>query len=294
MTEQALAFAPPTPLRETGRNRIRRRATGIVGNLGVLFALLVLLLVIAWAIWPGAFTSYDPRTGIAGARLLPPSAEHPFGTDNLSQDVFARMVYGTQISVTAAALAVVGGFVVGTIIGLLAGYLRGRVEEVLMRLVDVLLSIPALLLSLAIVAALGFGIVNIAIAVGVTSTAAFARVMRSATLQGAEAIYVEAARMSGARWYSIIRRHVLPNAISPVLAMAALEFGAALLAISALSYLGFGAPPEVPEWGAQVAAGRDYIATAWWLTLFPGLVIAAVVLSTSIISNRLNRGEGRA
>lgn len=272
--------------------------SGLVGrilrNVGLVIALVIVGIVIAWAIWPEAFAKYGPTEPIPNGRLLPPSAEHPFGTDNLSQDVYSRMVHGTFTSVTAAALAVLGGFVAGSLIGLLAGYLRGWVDEVLMRVVDVLLAIPSILLSLAIVASLGFGIVNLAIAVGITSTAAFARVMRSSVLREAEAVYVEAARMSGARWPAVIGRHVLPNSITPVLAMAALEFGTALLAISALSYLGFGAPPDVPEWGSQVSLGRDYIATAGWLTAFPGVVIVSVVLAANVISNRLNRKVRRA
>ncbi|MGO1544161.1 MAG: ABC transporter permease [Gulosibacter sp.] len=291
-TEQSTAGpqTPPTAKRFKPGGKVRT----VFRNLGLGIAIAILAIVVAWATWPEVFAKYGPTEPIPNGRLLPPSLEHPFGTDNLSQDVYSRMVHGTYTSVTAAALAVLGGFVIGSLIGLLAGYLRGWVDEVLMRIVDVLLAIPAILLSLAIVASLGFGIVNLAIAVGITSTAAFARVMRSATLRGAEAVYVEAARMSGARWYSVIGRHVLPNSITPVLAMAALEFGTALLAISALSYLGFGAPPDVPEWGSQVSLGRDYIATAGWLTTFPGLVIVAVVLSASVISNRLSRrGSGR-
>ncbi|MDJ1370415.1 ABC transporter permease [Gulosibacter molinativorax] len=295
VTAQAGAPGPSETKPPAAKGVVRGgRLGGIVRNLGLVIALLIIAVVIAWAIWPEAFAKYGPNEPIPDARLLPPSAAHPFGTDNLSQDVFSRMVHGTFTSVTAAALAVLGGFVAGSLIGLLAGYLRGWVDEVLMRIVDVLLAIPSILLSLAIVASLGFGIVNLAIAVGVTSTAAFARVMRSSVLRESEAVYVEAARMSGARWPAVIFRHVLPNSIAPVLAMAALEFGTALLAISALSYLGFGAPPDVPEWGSQVALGRDYIATAWWLTTFPGLVIVTVVLAANVISNRLNRGVRRA
>lgn len=280
---------PPGAKSFRGANRWQAIGRNIVFGI----ACLVIAIIIAWAIWPEFFAKYGPTEPIPGGRLLPPSAEHPFGTDNLSQDVYSRMVYGTYTSVTAAALAVLGGFLAGSLIGLLAGYLRGWVDEVLMRIVDVLLAIPSILLSLAIVASLGFGIVNLAIAVGITSTAAFARVMRSSVLREAEAVYVEAARMSGARWPAVIGRHVLPNSVTPVLAMAALEFGTALLAISALSYLGFGAPPDVPEWGSQVSLGRDYIATAGWLTTFPGLVIVIVVLAANVISNRLNRGVRR-
>ncbi len=272
----------------TGTTGSRRKA-GLAGNIGLGVAVLVVLVVIAWAIWPGLFTATDPAAVDTADRLQSPSGAHPFGTNQLGQDVYARTVYAASVTLSASALAVGLGFVVGSVLGLLAGYLRGWVDEVIMRIVDVFLSIPAILLSIAIVASLGFGIVEIGIAVGITSMATFARVMRSSVLQNAQAVYVEAATMSGARWYTVLWRHILPNSITPVVSLIALEFGVALLAISSLSFLGFGAPPDVPEWGALISAGRDYMATAWWLTVLPGLVISIVVLATSYISNRIAR-----
>jgi peptide/nickel transport system permease protein len=277
-----------TSLTQFGAGTFRARG-GLLATIGFGIAVAVVAVAASWALWPGLFTSIDPTAADTAQRLQAPSAEHPFGTNQLGQDVFARTVHGASTTLSAAALAVGLGFVAGSLLGLLAGYLRGAVDEIIMRIVDVFLSIPAILLSIAIVASLGFGIVEIGVAVGITSMATFARVMRSAVLQNSQAVYVEAARMSGARWYSVLARHVLPNSIAPVLSLLALEFGVALLAISSLSFLGFGAPPDVPEWGALISAGRDYMATAWWLTVMPGLVISCIVLATSLISNRISR-----
>ncbi|WP_125105770.1 ABC transporter permease [Gulosibacter massiliensis] len=278
-----------TSLTQVTSNAGARCKVGLAGNIGLGVAVLIVLVVVAWAIWPGLFTATDPAAVDTADRLQAPSGAHPFGTNQLGQDVYARTVYAASVTLSAAALAVGLGFVVGSVLGLLAGYLRGWVDEVVMRIVDVFLSIPAILLSIAIVASLGFGIVEIGVAVGITSMATFARVMRSSVLQNAQAVYVEAALMSGARWYTVLWRHILPNSITPVISLIALEFGVALLAISSLSFLGFGAPPDVPEWGALISAGRDYMATAWWLTVLPGLVIAIVVLAASYISNRIAR-----
>ncbi|AYG05376.1 ABC transporter permease [Gryllotalpicola protaetiae] len=261
---------------------------------GLVISVLVIALVILWAFAPGLFTHHDPLVGNVVDRLQAPTATHIFGTDNLGRDLWARVVYGSAQSLAATFLAVVLALVVGSVLGLLAGFLRGWVDDVIMRVMDVVLAIPTVLLSLAIITALGFGIVNVAVAVGFASAASFARVMRSEVITISTALYVEAARASGVRWYTVLRRHVLPNSLGPVLSLSALEFGTAVLAISSLSFLGFGAPPPAPEWGALISEGRNYLATSWWLTTFPGLVIVLVVLSANRISRAFEKnGAGR-
>ncbi|WP_205705443.1 ABC transporter permease [Kineococcus indalonis] len=257
---------------------------------GLVLAVLVLLVVLAWALVPSLFTGQSPVEGVAADRLQGPSGAHPFGTDHLGRDLYARVVHGAALTLQATVLAVLIGLVAGTAIGLVSGSVRGVVDEVAMRAMDVLLSIPALLLSMALITALGFGTVKVAIAVGVGTVANFARVMRAEVLKVGAAPYVEAARASGVRTTGVLLRHVLPNAAGPVLALAALEFGVAVLAVSALSFLGFGAPPPAPEWGSLVSGGRDYLATSWWLTTLPGLVVAAVVLSANRVARALERG----
>ncbi|MDR6868364.1 peptide/nickel transport system permease protein [Microbacterium resistens] len=262
-----------------------RRALGSAGrNVGLVLASAYVLLVIAWVTLPGLFTSHSPIEGVVAERLRPPSLDHLFGTDGLGRDLFSRVVYGAANSVSAVLIAVAIAAVVGSAIGLLAGFSGRRVEDALMRVVDTLLAIPALLLSMTIIVVLGYGLVNIAVAVGVASIASFARLMRSDVVRVRNELYVEAARAAGVRWGAVLLRHVLPNAIGPVLALVALEFGIAILAVSALSFLGYGAPPPSPEWGRLVADGRDFIATSWWIATLPGLAITLLVLSTNRIS----------
>ncbi|MFE4194675.1 ABC transporter permease [Paenarthrobacter sp. NPDC056912] len=269
----------------------RAAAAGFLRKPGLVLSVLVVVLVILWALIPTAFTQWPPDTGVPTDRLKPPSAEHWFGTDSLGRDLFSRVVHGSATSLAATAVAVSVGLVAGSALGLLAGSLRGWVDDAIMRVMDVLLAIPSLLLSLALITVLGFGTINIAIAVGVASVANFARIMRAEALRVGTAVYVEAARSSGVRWHSILLRHVLPNAAGPVLALSALEFGMAVLSISSLSFLGFGAPPPAAEWGSLVAGGRDYLVAAWWLVTLPGVVIAAVVLSTNRISHAFQDSE---
>ena len=259
---------------------------------GVLIPVLILLVALAWAIAPGLFTSVSP-TAQVGTALQGPSAEHWFGTDATGRDMYARVVYGASQSITAAILAVLVGLVFGSLIGVTAGATGGKFDEALMRLVDVLLAIPTLLLSLSIVILLGFGTANAAIAVGVTSVAVFARLSRSQVVSVRASEFVEAAYGSGGTFFSVLWRHVLPNSLTPVIALAALQFGSAILQISTLGFLGYGAPPPTPEWGLLIAEGRNYVATAWWLTTLPGVVVAVVVIATNRLSQSINAGGTR-
>ena len=251
---------------------------------GLALACLVVAVVVLWSVVPGLFTGYSGTVGRAGAQLEAPSAAHWLGTDQLGRDVFARIVYGSVNSLSGAVVAVAVGLVAGTALGLVAGTLGGVVDAMVMRGIDILLAIPALLLSLSIIVLLGFGTVHAAIAVGVAAVASFARLTRSEVVRVRRSDYVEAAFGSGATLPAVLWRHVLPNSVTSVLAYAALQFGSALLQISTLGFLGYGAPPPTPEWGLLIAEGRNYIATAWWLTTFPGLAVVLVVLSANRIS----------
>ncbi|MET9021949.1 ABC transporter permease [Actinopolymorpha sp. NPDC004070] len=277
------------PQEEVGPRRWGLRR--LLGQPGLVLAVLAILVALAWAAVPAVFTTYDPITGVPAQRLVPPSAQHWFGTDHLGRDLYTRVVYGAGLSLRATVIAVAIAFVVGSALGLLSGFFGGVVDTVLMRLVDVLLAVPGLLLSLAVVTALGFGTTNVAIAVGVAAVASFARVMRAEVLRVRRAAYVEAAGACGVRRITTLWRHVLPNSTGPVLALAALEFGSAILAVSALSFLGFGAKPPTPEWGSLVSEGRNYLATSWWYTTLPGLVVVAVVLAANRIGRALDAGR---
>lgn len=269
---------------------IARRIRSALSQPGLVIAILVIAVALAWAIFPQAFTNSNPLKGVPVDKFSPPSWDHFFGTDNLGRDQFARTVYGSGTSLLATTIAVLVGFVAGSALGLAAGVIGGWVDDVVMRVIDVLLAIPALLLSLTLITVLGFGSTKVAIAVGISSVAAFARLMRAEVLRVRALPFVDAAIGLGASKFRVLRSHVLPNSLAPVLALATLEFGIAVLSVSALSFLGFGNPPPAPEWGSLMAQGRNYLDNAWWLTAMPGLVVIAVVLAASRISRAISAG----
>ncbi|KHN60502.1 ABC transporter permease [Dickeya fangzhongdai] len=265
--------------------RLRRYAA----QPGLVIAWLVLLTVALWALFPGLFTHASPIEGVPGAQRLAPGGNYLLGTDQLGRDLYTRIVYGSVHSLSGAVIAVSLGLVLGSLLGLLAGAVGGRLDTLVMRTVDVLLAIPGLLLALSVIILLGFGNLNAAIAVGVTSVANFTRLVRAEVLRVRRSDYVEAAFGSGGTFFGVLWRHILPNSLTSVLAFAALQFGSAILALATLSFLGYGAPPPTPEWGLLIAEGRNYLATAWWLTTFPGLLVVAVVLATNRISQSIRR-----
>lgn len=288
-TGSAAASLPGAPLAEpTGRTSRFGPGTRKAAAFAVPAA--VILIGLAWAIAPGLFAHGSP-TETVGAALQAPSAQFWFGTDATGRDLYTRVIYGASESIVGALVAVLVGFVAGTTLGVLAGSVGGLLDEALMRFVDVLLAIPALLLSLSIVILLGFGTTNAAIAVGVTSIAVFARLARSQVVSVRVSEYVEAAYGSGGTFWTVLWRHILPNSLTPVVALAALQLGSAILQISTLGFLGYGAPPPTPEWGLLIAEGRNYVATAWWLTVLPGLVVVAIVLATNRLSHAIRGGE---
>lgn len=273
---------------QRNRNALARTWRFLRRNPSAAVAVLWLAVIVLTAFVPWLFTGQDPIDGVPADKLQPPSAAHWFGTDQVGRDLFARVVHGSALTLQAALIAVGIGLVVGSILGLLAGFIGSWVDDVVMRIADVLLAIPSLLLSLALITALGFGTVNVAIAVGLSSVAAVSRILRSEVIRVRSAVFVEAAFATGNSWVRVLFRHVLPNSVGPVIVLAALEFGTAILAVSALSFLGYGAEPPAPEWGSLVATGRNFLATAWWLTTLPGAVIALTVLSANRLSRALD------
>lgn len=258
---------------------------------GFALSVIVLAVVATAIVAPSLLATHDPYLSIPRERLLPPSAAHLFGTDNLGRDLYSRVVHGAALSIVSAALAVAVGVVVGGLVGLVSGFVGGPADFAIMRVVDVLVAIPGILLALIVVATLGFGPVSIGLGVGLGAAGSFARVMRAQVLRVRNEEYVEAARTLGARMPAVVFRHVLPNAARPVTAVAALELGTAILGVSALTFLGFGAPPPAPEWGALSSAGRDFIAGQPWLSIVPGVVILVVVLAVNRVARAI--GEER-
>ncbi|EMY34851.1 dipeptide/oligopeptide ABC transporter inner membrane subunit [Arthrobacter crystallopoietes BAB-32] len=253
----------------------RRRPSA---RIGLWLTALPLILVLGWALFPGLFTTADPIAGVGAEKFLAPSAQHWFGTDHLGRDIYARVVHGTSQTLLTAGLAVLIGLVAGTIIGLIAATAGRAADAVTMRLVDVLLAVPGFLISLIVVTAFQPGPISLGVGVGIASIASFARVVRSEVLRVRNLDFVEAAFLSGGTYGSVVLRHILPNATGPVLSLLAVDLGAAILAISGLGFLGFGAPPPTPEWGLLISEGRQYLGSAWWMTSLPGLVIVAAVV----------------
>lgn len=252
----------------------------------------LLLLVAAMIIAPSAIAPYDPLQENPNLPLAGPSLAHPFGTDYIGRDLLSRVIAGTGATIAGSFIAVVIGLLVGTILGLLAAYFGRITDSVIGRVIDVLLSIPTLLLSITIIVALGFGTVNAAIAVGISSIAVFARLARAEVLAVRNLPFVEASAHLGAGHLTLLFRHILPNSYSSVLALAALQFGAAILAIASLSFLGYGAQPPEPEWGLLISEGRNYINSAPGLVFFPALAIVLTVMSLSRLAHIIREKVG--
>ncbi|GAB2786650.1 ABC transporter permease [Streptomyces daliensis] len=262
---------------------------------GLWAATLFLALIVLAALFPGLLTEGSPADSEVLSALQGPGAEHLLGTDANGRDIFTRIVYGARPSLLTGLGATALAVVCGTLLGLLAA-LGGRIaDEIVMRLVDVVLSLPSLLLALLILSVTGPGAVGTLYAIALYTIPVYARLIRVQTMVIRRSGYVEAARSLGLGNAHVIARHILPNAFAPLLVLATIEVGTALVAASSLSFLGFGPQPPAPEWGAMLAGGRDYFGIAWWVAVFPGLAITLTVLSITVTGRWLQRRmEGRA
>ena len=263
-------------------NRLRKNKLAMLG-------LAILVVMVALAVCADWIADYDTNvTGMNMAeRLQTPSAKHWFGTDNYGRDVFARIIHGSRLSLSLSIFAMLAAVAIGSLIGAIAGYYGGRVDDVLMRLMDILLAIPPMLMSISIVAALGHSMVNLMIALSLAYIPVFARVIRSSilTVKGQE--FIEAAKACGTSNARIILRHIIPNAIGPIIVQATLAMGSTILIISSLSFMGMGIQPPQPEWGTMLYEGRDLIRTSPYLVIFPGIAIALAVLSLNLLGDGL-------
>ncbi len=264
---------------DVARRYARHRLAVVAGV--ILAALVLLALTARW------ITPYDPFKQDYGALLEPPSAQHWMGTDELGRDYMSRVMLGSQVSLSAGLVAVGLALLVGVPLGLLAGFRRGRWDDVIMRVTDAFQAFPFLILALAIAAALGPGALNGMIAIGVGFTPAFTRLVRGQVLVQREQEYVIAARTVGARERRMLLRHVLPNIVAPVLVQASLAVAAAIIAEAGLSYLGLGVQPPWPSWGSMLRVSQGYLSTAPWLALWPGFAIFIAVLSINLVGDGL-------
>lgn len=262
-------------LRTLARNRVAMAGLAIL-------VLLSLVAVLAPAIAP-----YDPDAVDILHQLEAPSKAHLLGTDLYGRDIFSRILYGGRITLVVGLIAVGIAASIGIVLGLIAGFYGGAVDSIIMRLVDVLLAFPRILLALSIVGMLGPGLLNVMVAVGIAGITGYARLVRGSVLSAKENLYVEAARVVGCPDRIILRRHLLPNIIGPVIVLATLDVAAAILSASSLSFLGLGVQPPTAEWGAMLNEGRQYLRTAPWITLFPGLAIMISVLSINMLGDGL-------
>lgn len=220
-------------------------------------------------------------------KLLAPSTAFPFGTDNLGRDQLGRVIWGGRESLRAGYLVVLIGLGGGTVLGLVSGFSGGWVDNLIQRVVDVFLAIPGILLALSVVGALGPGLVQVMLAVGLANVPDYTRLIRGSVLEAKENEYVRAARVLGASNSRIMFRHILPNVIGPILVYATLGLGIAIMITAGLSYLGLGAQPPSPEWGAMLNLGREFMRHAWWMPVFPGIAIVIAVLSINLIGDGL-------
>jgi peptide/nickel transport system permease protein len=260
-------------------SKFRRRPGAMIGA-----AIIVFFIVLA--VFAPAIAPFDPDA-ISRDRRAAPSMEHWFGTDELGRDVLSRVIFGAQVSLRVGLIAVSIAVVVGSLLGLVAAYAGGWLDSLIMRIMDVMLAFPGILLAIAIVAVLGPSLTNAMIAIGIEAIPIYTRTARASTLSVKELEYVTGARAAGATNGTIVLRHILPNITSPIIVLATIGVAGAILTASGLSYLGLGAQPPTAEWGAMLSSARSYLRESWWMATFPGLAIMMVVLSLNLFGDGL-------
>lgn len=270
-----------TPSLMTRVRRIASRAP-----IGVA-ALAVIILFALLAIAAPVFAPYDPQAQDYNQLLHEPSLEHPFGTDRVGRDLLSRVIYGTRVSFLVGVVAVGVALVIGTPLGLMAGYFRGGTDELIMRILDAFIAFPGVIFALAIIAVLGSSLTNVMLAIGITSVPLFARITRSQVLSLRERDYVLAAISTGASDFRVMLRHILPNATSPLIVQATLGLGFAVLAEAGLGYLGVGVQPPTPTWGSDLNQGSSLLERAPWLSIAPGMAIFVLVLAFNLLGDAL-------
>lgn len=289
--ETAVAKAPAGQKSRTlwgdAWKRLRKNKLAIIAVIWIAFVVLVALTADLWAQqWLGSPTAAD-STQMAANSLLPPSLEHPFGTDVTGRDILVRVIYGARVSMAVGIMATAISTVIGLVLGALAGFYGGIWDTIIMRAADIFLAFPYVLFVVAMIAALGQGLQNVFIAIGILGWPSIARVFRSAILTVKENDYVDAARAMGASDIRIIVRHILPNSVASIVVYATMNIGGAILTESALSFLGMGVVPPTPSWGSMIQAGQAYLQTAPWMMIMPGLAILSTVLAFTLLGDGL-------
>ena len=288
MTETTLH--EPAAIRATGGGRgilLKRQLHLVLRNPTMMFGLIVLAVMLGMALFAPLLTSEDPIRLQFGSRLRPPSAQHWFGTDDLGRDILARVIYGAQVSMRVGIVVVALAGSIGFVLGATTGYVRGLFDDVTMRLIDIVLAFPPLILAMAIASFLGPDLTNTMLAIAIVHIPKYTRLARSEALSLREALFVQAARSSGSSGLRIVLRHIVPNSLSSMLVVATLDFGLVILTAASLGFLGLGAQPPTPEWGLMVADGRKFLLDAPWYSTFPGLTIMLIVIAANVVGDGL-------
>lgn len=279
--------APATDRDDQATSELRLTVYHLLRNRLAVFGLVIIGLFVVVAVFAPLFTRWDPVAVDLSRYLLPPGGDHPLGTDELGRDLFARLLYGARISLGIGLISVSIGLLVGVPIGAVSGYYGGRLDLVTQRLIDILIAFPGILLAIVVVAVLGVGVENVMIATGIASVPIYARLVRGSFLTLKKQAFVTAARATGISDTRIMFIHILPNCLGPIIVQSTFQIATAILWAAGLGFLGLGAQPPTPEWGAILSRGRTYMRTAHHLTTFPGLAIFLMVLGFNLIGDGL-------
>ena len=256
-------------------------------NKAAVFGLIIILFLVFCAIFPQLIATHDYSKMVYSERLQAPSSSHIFGTDDSGRDIYSRVVYGCRVSLMIGLISVSIAAFVGVILGCLAGFYGSTTDNILMRIVDVLMAIPQTLLGISIVAALGASMSNLILAIGIGAIPAFARIVRSSVLTVKDQEYVEAARATGASSLRIILKYILPNCMAPLIVQVTMNIATAILTAAGLSFIGLGVPPPTPEWGSMLSSARNILRDYWYTAVFPGLAIMVTVFSFNLFGDGL-------
>lgn len=268
-------------------HKIKEFFITLSSNKAALLGLIIILLLIFVAVFGKFLMPYDPYTGELSQSLQSPSAAHLFGTDEQGRDIFSRVIDGTAISLRVGVIAVLIALSIGTVVGAICGYFGGKIDMFLMRIMDIILAFPSMLLAIAFMSALGKGIDKAVIAISIVTIPEYARIVRGCVLSLRESEYVEAAKVIGNNDFTIIFKHILPNILSPIIVRATLGISSAILDTAALGFLGLGVQPPLAEWGTMLGSGRNYFNNAPFLIIFPGLAITITVLAFNLLGDGL-------
>lgn len=258
-------------------------------NRMAMLGLAILIVLVLLAIFADVIADYDTvviKQNLS-ERLMPPNGKHWLGTDEFGRDIFARLIHGARVSLKVGLLAISISILVGGFLGAISGYYGGIIDNTIMRIMDIFLAVPSILLAIAIVSALGPSIMNLMISISVSYVPTFARIVRASVLSVRDQEFIEAARAIGASNLRIILRHIIPNSLAPVIVQGTLGVAGAILSIAGLSFIGLGIQPPAPEWGSMLSGGRQYLRYAWWVTTFPGIAIVITILSLNLLGDGL-------